>query len=135
VRFSFLGQDIMSGQKKNCLKAVSYSFKDRGSLSKRKDLDVDYVVYKPTTSRSKKSSWVESCADPLYETSVEPSSSSSSSPRKRIREEPAEPPDAEAYQECFSDLFLDTEVCYQPRKTKVCLGVSNSLLTAFSYTI
>ncbi|KAG1764090.1 hypothetical protein EV702DRAFT_1051462 [Suillus placidus] len=60
-----VGADIMSGQKKNRLKAVSYSFKDRGSLSKRKDLDVDYVVYKPTTSRSRKSSWVESCADPL----------------------------------------------------------------------
>ncbi|KAG2138966.1 hypothetical protein DEU56DRAFT_755684 [Suillus clintonianus] len=99
-------------------------------LSKRKDLDVDYVFYKPTTSRSKKSSWVESCVDPLYETSVEPSSSSSS-PRKHIREDPAEPPDAEAYQECFSDLFLDTEAGHQPRTTKICLGTQNDFIAEY----
>lgn len=120
----------MSGKKKNCLKAASYSFKDRGSLSKRKDLDVDYVVYTPTRSKSTKSSWVQSCADPLYETSVEPSPSSS--PRKRMRENPVEHTDAEAYREAFGDFVLEAEAANQPRKTKVCPGVPNLLLTAFS---
>jgi hypothetical protein len=70
----------MSGYKRKHLKAVSYSFKDRGILLRQKDLDVGYVAYKSARGKRGKPSWVESCADPLYETSAEPSSSTS--PRK-----------------------------------------------------
>ncbi|KAG2109049.1 uncharacterized protein F5147DRAFT_652614 [Suillus discolor] len=103
--------------KKNRLKAVSYSFKHRGSLSKKKDLDIDYVAYKPTRDKRGKSSWVESCADPLYETSMDPSSPSS--PRKRMKENHAEFVDVEASQESLGDFILDTEDGHQPRKTKI----------------
>lgn len=110
--FSFLGQTSCLGRKKNHLKAVFYSFKDRASLSKQKDLDVDYVAHKPTKSRSRKSSWVQSCTDLLYETSAEPFSFSS--PRKQMRE------DAEVYWEAFGDFGLDAEAAHQPRQMKVC---------------
>ncbi|KAG1850364.1 hypothetical protein DFJ58DRAFT_842440 [Suillus subalutaceus] len=88
------------------------------SLSQQKDLDVDYVAYKPTRAKRGKPSWVESCADPLYETTAE---SSSSSPRKRMKENLTEFPDCEVYQsyrECFGDFVLEAEAAQQPRKTK-----------------
>jgi hypothetical protein len=62
----------MSGQKKTHLKAVSYSFEDRGSLSQQKDLDVNYIAYKPTTGKRGKPSWLESCA-PLGQRPLSPS--------------------------------------------------------------
>lgn len=110
----------MSSQKKTRLKAVSYSFKGRGSLSQQKDLDVDYMSYKPTTGKRGKRSWLQVQADPLYETSGAPSPSSS--PKKRTKEAPMEFPDTETYdtyQETFSDFVLDEEATEHARKTKV----------------
>ncbi|KAG0696999.1 hypothetical protein DFH29DRAFT_1024097, partial [Suillus ampliporus] len=109
----------MSGQKKTCLKALSYSFKDRGSLSQQKDLDVDYFPYKPTTGKRGKPSWLKSPADPLYKMSV--GCSSSSSPRKRVKEVLMEFPEAETYdtyQETFGDFVLEAEAAQHTKKTK-----------------
>jgi hypothetical protein len=114
----------MSGQKKTRLKAVSYSFEDRGSLSQQKDLDVDYIAYKPTTGKRGKPSWLESCADPLYE--ISEACSSSSSPRKQVKEVPMEFPDTEtheAYRETSGDFVLEAEATQDTRKTKVQLTV------------
>ncbi|KAG1840122.1 hypothetical protein C8R48DRAFT_679665 [Suillus tomentosus] len=71
--------------KKTRLKAATFSFQGRGRLSKGKDLDVAYVSHKQVIGKRRKPTWVESCADSLYDTA--PTPSPSSSPRKRIRED------------------------------------------------
>lgn len=116
----------MSGQKKTRLKAVSYSFKDRGSLSQRKDLDVNYIAYKPTAGKRGKPSWLESHADPLYE--ISGGRSSSSSPRKRAKEASMDFPDIET----FGDFGLEGEATQHARKTKVQLTICILQITLFS---
>jgi hypothetical protein len=123
----------MSHQKKTRLKAVSYSFKDRGSLSQRKELDVDYIAYTPTTGKRGQPSWCESRADQLYE--VSGGNSSSSSPRKRAKEVIMEFPDTGMYdgcQETSSDFVLEGEAAQQARKTKVQHAVHSLQTTLFS---
>jgi hypothetical protein len=110
----------MSSQKKSRLKAVSYSFKGRGSLSQQKDLDVDYMSFKPTTGKRGKRAWRQVQADPLYETSG--GHSSSSSPKKRTKEAPMEFPDSgtyDTYRETFGDFVVEAEATQHARKTKV----------------
>jgi hypothetical protein len=41
----------MSSQKKAHLKAILYSFKDKDSVLQQKDLDVDYISFKPITGK------------------------------------------------------------------------------------
>ncbi|KAG2111109.1 hypothetical protein DEU56DRAFT_762242 [Suillus clintonianus] len=71
----------MSGKKKSRLKSSTFSFKDRGQLSHGKDLDVQYVTHKKIMKKNRKSTWVESCADPRYDTGPSPTSS----PHKRVK--------------------------------------------------
>ncbi|KAG1844776.1 hypothetical protein F4604DRAFT_1937331 [Suillus subluteus] len=106
----------MSPQKKNRLKAATFSFKGRGRLSKGKDLDVAYVSHKQVIGKKRKMTWVESCADALYDAA--PTPSPSSSPRKRVREETQQLSSIqeEFDREVFSNFISYTE--NQPRKTK-----------------
>lgn len=109
----------MSPKKKNCLKSASYSFRDRGHLSRDKDLDVDYVVHKRSIGKDGNPGWLESCADPLYKTS--PGPSHLLSPRKRLKEVSMELPDIQhndMYQEMYGDFVAEL-----PRHMKVCLPV------------
>ncbi|KAG2117531.1 hypothetical protein BD769DRAFT_1672572 [Suillus cothurnatus] len=106
----------MSPPKKTRLKAATFSFKERGRLSKGKDLDVVYVSHKQVIGKKRKTTWVESCADALYNTA--PTSSPSSSPRKRVREETHGLPtiQEEFDKEVFDNFFSYTD--NKQRKTK-----------------
>jgi hypothetical protein len=73
----------MSGKKKTHLKSNTFSFQDRGQLSKGKDLDVQYVSHKKIMKKRRKPTWVKSCADPCYESSEQPSHASS--PQTKIK--------------------------------------------------
>ncbi|KAG0703425.1 hypothetical protein DFH29DRAFT_874531 [Suillus ampliporus] len=77
--------NTMSSKKRTRLKAATFTFKGRGQLSKGKDLDVAYVSHKQVIGKRSKPTWVESCADSLYDTA--PTPSPSSSPRKHVRED------------------------------------------------
>jgi hypothetical protein len=59
----------MPRQKYTRLKARAFSYKERGQLSQRKDLDVAYVTHQKHAKKKGNPSWVESCADPSYEIS------------------------------------------------------------------
>jgi hypothetical protein len=121
----------MSSKKKQRLKAVSYSFQHRGKLSQTKDPDVDYVTHKRTRDKRGNPSWVETCADPLYQSLPE----TTTSPRKRVKAVHTESPDIQEEdlnREMFGDFVIDNEAVEQGRKTKVCL-TAHSLLVIVSH--
>lgn len=81
----------MSHQRKTRLKSKSFSYKERGRLSERKDLDVAYVTHQKREGKKRKTFWLEASADPSYEISQEEESSSKcSSPRKIKKINPEE---------------------------------------------
>lgn len=121
----------MSSKKRQHLKAISYSFQHRGKLSQTKDPDVDYVTHKLTRDKRGNPSWVETCADPLYQNLPEPTTS----PRKRVKAVHTESPDMQEEdlnREMFGDFVIDTEAATQGRKTKVCL-TAHGLLVIMSH--
>jgi hypothetical protein len=73
----------MPRQKSTRLKARVFSYKERGQLSQRKDLDVVYVTHQKHGKKKGNPFWVESCADPSYETSQLESAGPSSPQKKR----------------------------------------------------
>lgn len=116
----------MPSKKKSRLKAATFSFQGRGRLSKGKDLDVAYVSHKQIIGKRRRPTWVESCADSLYETISTPSPSSS--PHKRVRD------DAHRLQsgpEDFDREVIDDFVPYSEnpqRKTKASLTQCNLIM-------
>jgi hypothetical protein len=108
----------MSSYKKTRLQAATFSFKGRGRLSKRKDMDVDYVAHKQVIGKKRKTTWTETLADDLYDTA--PTSASSSRPHKRGREDIQGLPSTheEFDTEFHNDFFSYTDK--EGRKTKVC---------------
>jgi hypothetical protein len=106
----------MSGKKKSRLKSRAFSFKDQGQLSHGKDLDVQYVTHKKITKKNRKSTWVESCADPQYDTGPLPASS----PHKRVKHH-HEGPDSlpgDFEREVYKDFMLYTDTENPRRQTK-----------------
>jgi hypothetical protein len=106
----------MSGKKKSRLKSSTFSFKNRGQLSNGKDLDVQYVTHKKMTKKNRKSTWVESCADPRYDTGPSPASS----PHKRVKHhhEGQDSIPGDFVGEVDGDFMLYTETEIPRRQTK-----------------
>lgn len=76
----------MARRKNTHLKSSSFSFKERGQLSRKKDLDVDYISHQKKIGKRGKSIYVQSCADPCYENSQQ--LSDSASPKKKVKRQP-----------------------------------------------
>lgn len=74
----------MSSKRKTRLKSRTFSYKERGRLSQRKDLDVVYVTHKKADGKKRKPIWVEACADSSYDI-LQQETSASCSPQKRTK--------------------------------------------------
>jgi len=76
----------MVRRKNTHLKSLSFSFKERGQLSRKKGLDVDYVSHQKKIGKRGKPIYVQSCADPCYGGSQR--LPDSASPRKKAKPQP-----------------------------------------------
>jgi hypothetical protein len=74
----------MSSKRKTRLKSRTFSYKERGRLSQRKDLDVVYVTHQKTDGKKRKPIWVEACADSSYDI-LQQETLASYSPQKRTK--------------------------------------------------
>jgi hypothetical protein len=84
------------------------------------------VSHKQVIGKKRKTTWVESCADALYNTA--PTSSPSSSPHKQVREETQGLPtiQEEFDKEVFDNFFSYTD--NKKRKTKVSRMICTNLI-------
>ena len=105
----------MTRQKNTRLKSFSFSFKDRGQLSRNNDPEVQYVMHIKTKGRGKKTIWKETCADPLFEPSE--GASHSANPSKLHSRQPQVIQD-EWDREIDGDFAPYAE--NERRKTKAC---------------
>lgn len=124
IFFLTISLSSMKPPKATRLRLKAFRFQGGGKLSKGRDLNVDYVAYLPNVSETGKKTCIEVPAASLYETSPERPSSSTSSPRKRVKEVPAESGDV-----AEEDGLIPFDE--RRRNTKVCL--STLCLIIFSY--